>query len=110
MAWLGEPAFTLGMALVARLTANCPENPETVPRDLRELGPDAMLAPPRLWENMLTLLQIKGSDASPLKRRVYEHFRSLAERCELKRSDGKDLTLADRPDLGAREWLGHEPA
>src|ERR671928_8946 len=50
---------TLGMALVARLTANCPENPETVQRDLRELGPDAMLAPPRIWENMLTLMQIK---------------------------------------------------
>ena len=54
MAWVGDAAFTLGMALVARLTANCPESPETVQRDLRELGPDAMLAPPRIWENMLT--------------------------------------------------------
>ena len=74
MAWVGDAAFTLGMALVGRLTANCPENPETVQRDLRELGPDAMLAPPRIWENMLTLMQIKGDDASPLKRRVFEHF------------------------------------
>ena len=39
MAWVGDAAFTLGMALVARLTANCPESPETVQRDLRELGP-----------------------------------------------------------------------
>jgi len=106
MAWVGDAAFTLGMALVARLTANCPENPETVQRDLRELGPDAMLAPPRIWENMLTLMQIKGSDASPFKRRVFEHFRSLAERCELKLTDGKSLSLADPrgPRAGARCW------
>ena len=109
MAWVGDAAFTLGMALVARLTANCPENPETVQRDLRELGPDAMLAPPRIWENMLTLMQIKGSDASPLKRRVFEHFRGLAERCELKRSDGKPLSLADRVGLALGEIFVYGP-
>jgi long-chain acyl-CoA synthetase len=109
MAWLGDAAFTLGLALVARLTANCPENPETVQRDLRELGPDSMLAPPRIWENMLTQMQIKGGDASPLKRRVYEHFRSLAERCELKRSDGKELSLVDRLGLAAGEILVYGP-
>src|ERR1700737_763382 len=109
MAWGGDAAFTLGMALVARLTANCPENPETVQRDLRELGPDAMLAPPRIWENMLTLMQIKGSDASPLKRRVFEHFRGLAERCELKRTDGKGLSLADRAGLALGELLVYGP-
>ncbi|MFO1157850.1 MAG: AMP-binding protein [Reyranellaceae bacterium] len=109
MAWLGDAEFTLGMALVARLTANCPESPETVQRDLRELGPDAMLAPPRIWENMLTVMQIKGNDASPLKRRVFEHFRALAERCELKRSDGKGLSLGDRIGLALGEILVYGP-
>lgn len=109
MAWVGDAAFTLGMALVARLTVNCPESPETVQRDLRELGPDAMLAPPRIWENMLTLMQIKGSDASPMKRRVFEHFRGLAERCELKRSDGKPLSLFDRLGLGLGEIFVYGP-
>ena len=109
MAWVGDAAFTLGMALVSRLTVNCPESPETVQRDLRELGPDAMLAPPRIWENMLTLMQIKGSDATPMKRRVFEHFRRLAERCELKRSDGKRLSLADRFGLALGELLVYGP-
>ena len=109
MAWLGDAAFTLSLALVGRLIANCPESPETVQRDLRELGPDAMLAPPRIWENMLTQMQVKGSDASPLKRRVFEHFRSLAERCELKRADGKPLSLADRLGLTVGEFLVYGP-
>ncbi len=78
-------------------------------RDLRELGPDAMLAPPRIWENMLTLMQIKGSDASPMKRRVFEYFRGLAERCELKRSDGKSLSLGDRVGLALGEIFVYGP-
>jgi long-chain acyl-CoA synthetase len=109
MAWLGDAAFTIGMALVARLTANCPESPETVQRDLRELGPDAMLAPPRIWENMLTQMQIRAADASPLKRWVYEHFRALAERCELKQGDGKALSLGDRLGLAVGEILVYGP-
>lgn len=109
MAWLGDAAFSLGMALVGRLTANCPESPETVQRDLRELGPHAMLAPPRIWESMLTQMQVKGDDASPVKRRVFEHFRGLAERCELKRTDGKPLSLAERLGLAVGEVFVYGP-
>ncbi|HEU5097357.1 MAG TPA: AMP-binding protein [Reyranella sp.] len=109
MAWLGDAAFSLGMALVSQLTANCPESPETVQRDLRELGPDAMLAPPRIWESMLTQMQVKADDASPMKRRVFEYFRGLAERCELRRSDGKALSLAERLGLVVGEYLVYGP-
>ena len=109
MAWVGDAAFSLGMALVARATANCPENPETVQRDLRELGPDAVLAPPRIWESMLTTMQVKAGDASPMKRRIYEHFRSLAERCELKRTDGKPLSLPERAGLALGEIFVYGP-
>ena len=109
MAWVGDAAFSLGMALVGKLAVNCPESPETVQRDLRELGPNAMLAPPRIWENMLTSMQVKGGDASPLKRRIFEHFRTLAERCELKRTDGKPLSLMERIGLGAGEIFVYGP-
>ncbi len=109
MAWVGDAAFSLGMALVAKATANCPENPETVQRDLRELGPDAVLAPPRIWENMLTTMQVKSGDASPMKRRIYEYFRALAERCELKRTDGQPLSLMERAGMGLGEIFVYGP-
>ena len=109
MAWVGDAAFSLGMALVGKLVVNCPESPESVQRDLRELGPHAMLAPPRIWENMLTSMQVKGGDASPMKRRVFEYFRSLAERCELKRTDGKPLGLGERLGLMAGEFFVYGP-
>jgi long-chain acyl-CoA synthetase len=109
MAWVGDSAFSLGMALVGRLTSNCPESPETVQRDLRELGPDAMLAPPRIWESMLTVMQVKAADASPLKRWLFEQFRALAERCELKKGDGKPLTRSERLGYALGEFLIYGP-
>ena len=109
MAWVGDTAFSLAMALVGRLTANCPESPETVQRDLRELGPDAMLAPPRIWENMLTQTQVKSGDASPFKRWTFEFFRGVAERCEVKRADGQSPSLLERLGLAVGEVLVYGP-
>jgi ABC-type Fe3+/spermidine/putrescine transport system ATPase subunit len=54
MAWVGDAFYTLIMSLYVGFACNCPESPETVQRDLRELGPTLLLAPPRIWENMLT--------------------------------------------------------
>jgi long-chain acyl-CoA synthetase len=109
MAWVGDAAFSLGMALAGKLVVNCPESPESVQRDLRELGPNGMLAPPRIWENMLTVMQVKGGDATPMKRRVFEYFRALAERCELKRTDGKPLSMAERFGLTLGEFFVYGP-
>ncbi|HJU31969.1 MAG TPA: AMP-binding protein [Hyphomicrobiaceae bacterium] len=91
MGWVGDSIFSLGASLVVAATCNCPEGPETVQRDLRELGPTALLGPPRIWENMLTSLQVRAADASTLKRHVYEYFRGLAERRELLKGDGKPV-------------------
>lgn len=109
MAWVGDAAFSLGMALAGQIVIACPEGPETVQRDLRELGPHATLAPPRIWESMLTTLQVKSNDASPLKRRTFDYFRALAERCELKRTDGKPLSLGERLGLAAGEFFVYGP-
>ena len=49
MGWVGDSIFSLSASLVVGATCNCPESPESVQRDLRELGPSALLAPPRIW-------------------------------------------------------------
>jgi long-chain acyl-CoA synthetase len=86
MGWVGDSIFSLSASLVVGATCNCPESPESVQRDLRELGPSALLAPPRIWENMLTGLQVKAADASWLKRRLYEFFRGAAESASCSRA------------------------
>jgi len=109
MAWVGDSLYSTVMSLLVGFTCNCPEGPETVQRDLRELGPTSVLAPPRIWENMLTTMQVKAGDATPLKRRVYEYFRGLAERAQLLREDGKAIPAGMRLGLALGEILVYGP-
>jgi long-chain acyl-CoA synthetase len=107
MAWVGDTMWTLGAALAAGVVINCPESPETVIRDLRELGPDGIIAPPAIWENMMRGLQIRSADASPMKRRTFEHFKNYAVAQELARTDGKGSRGGLRHKLG--EFLVYGP-
>ncbi|HEU5189489.1 MAG TPA: AMP-binding protein [Methylomirabilota bacterium] len=102
MAWVGDALYSMVLSLAVGFCMNCPESPETVQRDLRELGPTALLAPPRIWENMLTGVQVRAADATRLKRRVFEFFRRTAEAAELLRSEGKALP----PGLRFKHALG----
>jgi long-chain acyl-CoA synthetase len=109
MAWVGDAFYTLIMSLYAGFACNCPESPETVQRDLRELGPTLILAPPRIWENMLTSVQVKAADAPWLKRSLFEHFRAAAERAEILRGDGKAVPLWLRLQVALGEFFVYGP-
>ena len=109
MAWVGDAAFSLGLSLVSGAVGNCPEGPETVQRDLRELGPSALLAPPRIWENMLTGMQVKAGDATPLKRRVYEYFRLRAEQRQILEADNKPVPAGLKFASALGEFLVYGP-
>src|SRR5216684_6943540 len=109
MAWAGDSVYTLFASLIVGFCANCPESPETVQRDLRELGPSTILAPPRIWENMLTSVQVRAADATPLKRRTFEYFRAAAERAEILRSEGKSVPTALRLATALGEFFVYGP-
>ena len=109
MAWVGDSLYTMVMNLMVGFAVNCPESPETVQRDLRELGPSTVLAPPRIWENMLTGVQVRAADAGGLKRRVFERFRAVAERAEILRSEGKPLPLGLKLQRALGEFFVYAP-
>jgi len=109
MAWIGDGVYTLVLQTMVGFACNCPESPETVQRDLRELGPSAFLAAPRIWENLLTQIQVRATDASWLKRRVFEFFRDKAIEAELLRTDGKPLPAGLRLLLVLGEFLVYGP-
>ena len=109
MAWAGDSVYTLFASLAVGFCANCPESPETVQRDLRELGPSTLLAPPRIWENMLTSVQVRAADATPLKRRTFEYFRAAAERAEILRSEGQSVPTALRLATALGEFFVYGP-
>jgi long-chain acyl-CoA synthetase len=109
MAWVGDSLYTMVMNLMVGFTVNCPESPETVQRDLRELGPSTVLAPPRIWENMLTGVQVRAADAPGIKRVVFERFRAVAERAEILRSEGKPVPLGMKLQLALGEFFVYGP-
>jgi long-chain acyl-CoA synthetase len=80
MAWVGDHIFSYGQSYVAGFCVACPESSATVMQDLRELGPTYFFAPPRIFENILTTVMIRMSDASWLKRRMFKYFMEVARR------------------------------
>jgi len=109
MAWAGDAVYTLVLGLLVGFTVNCPESPQTVQRDLRELGPTAFLAPPRIWESMLTALQVRAEDATRLKRWLFERFRDVALQAEILRAEGKPWPLHLRLARTLGEFLVYRP-
>src|SRR5947208_17153717 len=64
---------------------------------------------PRIWENMLTAVQVKGADAPPLKRWVFERSRRAAARAEILRSEGKRIPLGLRVRVALGEFFVYGP-
>ena len=71
LAWIGEQMMSLSSALTVGFTVNFPEEPETVQANIREIGPQMMFSPPRIWENLLSTVQVKIEDSTRVKRLLY---------------------------------------
>lgn len=93
MAWVGESMYGLTISIMTGCSTNCPEAPETLERDLRELGPTGFIASPRGWETILSQLQVKANDTTGVKRWFYDTFRNAAVNAELAKAEGKSAGL-----------------
>ncbi len=71
LAWIGEQMMALACGLQIGFTVNFPEEPETVQHDIREIGPQVMFSPPRIWENLVSQVQVKIQDSTHLKQILY---------------------------------------
>ncbi len=97
MAWIGQNMFSYTQALICGFCVNCPESTDTVMTDLREIGPSYFLAPPSVFERLLTQVSIRMEDAGWVKRKMYHYFMGVANRVGGKILDGKErVGLWDR--------------
>jgi len=80
LAWIGEQMMCLSSALALGFTVNFPEEPETVMENVREIGPHVMFAPPRVWEGMVSSVQVRIMDTTPFKRFMYERLMPVGQR------------------------------
>jgi len=96
LAWVGDHLFSYAQHYVAGYCVNCPEAAETVIDDRRELGSTYAFAPPRVFENMLTLTMVRMEDAGALKRKMFHYFIDHARKWGEKILNGESVPLTAR--------------
>jgi long-chain acyl-CoA synthetase len=96
LAWVGDHMFSYAQPFTAGFCVNCPESPETVAENRREIGATYAFAPPRTYENLLTLTMVRMEDASRLKRAAFNYFIGLARRWGEKILNGEKVPLRAR--------------
>ncbi len=109
MAWVGDNLFSFAQAYVAGFCVNCPEGPETVMTDLREIGPTYYFAPPAIYETVLTKVMIRMEDASKIKRSMFNYFMDLAKSVGIRILDRKSVSIAERALYGLGNLLVYGP-
>jgi len=72
-AWIAGPLFAV-YALLSGCTMFYPEEPETVQEDSREISPEIVYYGARFWESLASMVLAKISDATYLKKSLYNTF------------------------------------
>ncbi len=109
-AWVAEQVYGVALPLLTGFACSCPEDPETARRDLRELGPTILLAPPRIWRSLLSEIESKAAHSTPLKRRLCARFLPAAYSADTPARGGflaewlLAAPLRDQLGLGRLRW------
>lgn len=109
LAWVGDHVFSYGQALVAGYCVCCPESPDTVTENRREIAPTTFFAPPRVFEGLLTDVMVRMEDASKLKQKMFHAFLAHANKVGGDILDGKSVGLFDRLKYKLGDLLVYAP-
>ncbi len=96
MAWVGDFIFSIGQSCWTGFCVACPESPQTMQADLREIGPSYFFAPPRFFEGLLTNVMIRIEDASPMKKKLFHKYMAHAKKVGPDLLDGKPVSFGDK--------------
>ncbi|MCM3092241.1 MULTISPECIES: AMP-binding protein [unclassified Cytobacillus] len=96
LAWIGEQMMSLAMGLYNGMTINFPEEPATVLEDLREIGPQVMFSPPRIYEDMVSRFQVRVKDSGWLKRKIYNWCKPIGEKVAKAHFENKPVSTGTK--------------
>jgi long-chain acyl-CoA synthetase len=109
LGWIAEHVLGVAPHVVTGIVMNFPEEPETVRQNVREIAPEGILYNSRLWENLVSTVQVRMKDASWLYRRLYDLCLPIGYRVADKKLVGDSIG----PGLGlqyrAADWLLFAP-
>ena len=105
LAWIGEQMSSVACGLYAGFKINFPEAPETVQHDMREIGPQMVFSPPRIWESLVSQVQVKIEDTTPFKRFMYNWAMPIGYRMANTRFEKKEPSLGLKILYTLADWL-----
>ena len=109
MAWVGDFIFSIGQAYWTGFCVNCPESPQTMHTDLREIGPTYYFAPPRVFETQLTSVLIRMEDAGRFKQWLFKYFMAHAKKVGPAILDGETVSGVDKLKYQLGELMVYGP-
>ncbi len=109
LAWVGDHYLNYAQGMVAGMCVACPESPDTVAENLKEIGPTFYFAPPRVFEGQLTRIMIRMEDASKVKRVMFHHFLAHARKWGEKILQGEKVPLLARLHYALGEAIIYAP-
>jgi long-chain acyl-CoA synthetase len=109
LAWIGEQMIAVACGLQRGFTLSFAEEAATQRADLRELGPNLMFSPPRIWEDMLSSIMVRVGEAGWAKRKAFAWGQAVGDRyAETRLKGGRpglSLTLQHR----LADWVALRP-
>ncbi len=109
MAWVGDYSFSIAATIALQGTLCIPERQETAMHDICEIAPTFFFASARSWDNLLTRLQVRVSESTPLKRALVRHFMRFSMDREKRRLAGKPTSPFSALWQAAGEALVYGP-
>lgn len=109
LAWVGDHVFSYSQSYTAGFCVACPESPDTVTEDRREIAPTYFFAPPRVFEGLLTAMMVRMEDAGRTKKRMFDSFMAHARKVGEKILNGEAVGAWDRVKYAVGEFLVYGP-
>lgn len=102
MGWIAEHILGVASHCLFGNIINFPEEPETVRQNIREIAPDLIVYNSRLWDSLVSMIQVRMLDATWINRQLYKTFMPIGNRAADKKLRGESLGAS----LGMSYWLG----
>jgi len=109
LAWIGEQMISVAYAMPAGITLSFAEEAATQRADLRELGPDMMFSPPRIWEDMLSSIMVRVGEAGWLKRKTFAWGQAVGDRYAEKKLKRETPSLPLKIKHRLADWVALRP-
>ncbi len=108
-AWIVDQMWGMGVALCGGMVMNFPEMQETIPEDMREIGPHIIITSSRFWEDLASRIRVKINDAGFIKRSCFYLAKRIGEAVVDRQSRKEPVPFWLRALQWISSWVVYRP-